>query len=78
MLSGNDPIAPSPAFSAFLGQGAVWCPINPRNGRSENQFILDAFDCSALIFHSSYLPPDREDQAEPHEARAGGLPGCNA
>jgi len=55
VLSGNDPVA----FSCVFGisrAGAVWCPINPRNEASENQFILDAFDCSALIFHSSFLP----------------------
>jgi len=55
ILSGNDPIA----FSCVFGisrAGCVWCPINPRNEASENQFILDAFDCEALLFHSSFLP----------------------
>jgi fatty-acyl-CoA synthase len=33
---------------------AVWCPINPRNEAAENRFVLDAFDCSCLIFHSNY------------------------
>ncbi len=53
ILSGNDPIA----FSCVFGisrAGAVWCPINPRNEAAENRFILDAFDCSLLIFHSAY------------------------
>lgn len=53
ILSGNDPVA----FSCVFGisrAGAVWCPINPRNEASENRFILDAFDCSLLIFHSAY------------------------
>jgi len=36
--------------------GAVWCPINPRNEAAENQFILDAFDCSLLLFHSGFAP----------------------
>ena len=34
--------------------GAVWCPINPRNEAVENKFILDQFDCSLLLFHSSF------------------------
>src|SRR5258707_2507376 len=55
ILSGNDPIA----FACVFGisrAGAVWCPINPRNEAAENRFILDAFDCSGLIFHSNYAP----------------------
>ena len=55
ILSGNDPIA----FACVFGisrAGAVWCPINPRNEAAENQFILDAFDCSLLLFHSSFAP----------------------
>ena len=35
---------------------AVWCPVNPRNEASENRFVLDAFDCSCLVFHSNYAP----------------------
>ena len=53
VLSGNDPIA----FACVFGisrAAAVWCPINPRNEAEENRFILDAFDCRALIFHSAY------------------------
>ena len=49
ILSGNDPVA----FACVFGisrAGAVWCPINPRNEAAENQFILDAFDCSLLLF----------------------------
>src|SRR5258705_2151 len=55
ILSGNDPIA----FACVFGisrAGAVWCPINPRNEATENQFILDAFDCSLLLFHSGFAP----------------------
>src|SRR5450432_1471357 len=55
ILSGNDPIA----FACVFGisrAGAVWCPINPRNEAAENHFILDAFDCTSLIFHSAYAP----------------------
>ena len=47
------------AFACVFGisrAGAVWCPINPRNETSENRFVLDAFDCAELIFHSSYAP----------------------
>ncbi|OKO72020.1 long-chain fatty acid--CoA ligase [Bradyrhizobium sp. AS23.2] len=53
ILSGNDPLA----FSCVFGisrAGAVWCPINPRNEAAENRFILDQFDCSLLLFHSSF------------------------
>ena len=55
ILSGNDPIA----FACVFGisrAGAVWCPINPRNEAAENQFMLDAIDCSLLLFHSSFAP----------------------
>ncbi|MBR0791102.1 long-chain fatty acid--CoA ligase [Bradyrhizobium manausense] len=55
ILSGNDPLA----FACVFGisrAGAVWCPINPRNEATENKFILDQFDCSALLFHSSFAP----------------------
>ncbi|MGY3546935.1 fatty-acyl-CoA synthase [Bradyrhizobium sp. USDA 4472] len=55
ILAGNDPLA----FACVFGisrAGAVWCPINPRNEAAENKFILDQFDCSALLFHSSFAP----------------------
>jgi fatty-acyl-CoA synthase len=55
VLSSNDAIAFSCVF-AISRAGAVWCPINPRNEAAENRFILDAFDCAALIFHSAYAP----------------------
>ncbi|MCP3465743.1 MULTISPECIES: AMP-binding protein [unclassified Bradyrhizobium] len=53
VLSGNDPLA----FACVFGisrAGTVWCPVNPRNEAAENQFILDDFDCSLLLFHSSF------------------------
>src|SRR5206468_1680264 len=52
VLSGND----ATAFACVFGisrAGAVWCPINPRNEAAENRFVLDAFDCTCLIFHSA-------------------------
>jgi acyl-CoA synthetase (AMP-forming)/AMP-acid ligase II len=55
ILSANDPTA----FSCVFGiarAGAVWCPINPRNGAAENRELLGLFDCTALIFQSSYAP----------------------
>src|ERR1700730_17321568 len=55
VLSGNDAVA----FTCVFGisrAGAIWCPINPRNEAAENRFILDAFDCGCLIFHSAYTP----------------------
>ena len=53
VLSGNDPVA----FACVFGisrAAAVWCPINPRNEAAENRFVLDAFDCQCLLFHSNY------------------------
>src|SRR6201990_42222 len=53
ILSGNDPLA----LRCVVGisrRGAVWCPINPRNEAAENKLILDGFDCSLLLFHSSF------------------------
>ncbi|MGA2551362.1 MAG: AMP-binding protein [Burkholderiaceae bacterium] len=55
VLSGND----AHAFACVFGisrAATVWCPVNPRNEASENRFVLDAFDCAALIFHSVYAP----------------------
>src|SRR6185369_11915625 len=53
VLSSND----AQAFACVFGisrAAAVWCPVNPRNEVTENRFVLDAFDCAALIFHSAY------------------------
>jgi acyl-CoA synthetase (AMP-forming)/AMP-acid ligase II len=55
VLSSND----ATAFACVFGlsrAGAVWCPINPRNEAAENGFVLDAFDCAGLLFHSAYAP----------------------
>src|SRR5262249_54288600 len=55
ILSGNDPVA----FACVFGisrAAAVWCPINPRNEAAENKFILEQFDCTLLLFHSSFAP----------------------
>jgi fatty-acyl-CoA synthase len=54
ILSGNDPVA----FACVFGisrAAAVWCPVNPRNEAAENQLILDAFDCSLLLFQTPSL-----------------------
>jgi fatty-acyl-CoA synthase len=53
ILSSNDPIA----FACVFGisrAGNVWCPVNPRNEVAENRFLLAAFDCRVLLFHSAY------------------------
>jgi len=53
VLSGND----ATGFACVFGisrAAAVWCPVNPRNEAAENRFVLDAFDCVTLIFHSAY------------------------
>lgn len=55
VLSSNHALA----FACVFGisrAGAVWCPINPRNEASENRYVLDAFDCACVIFHSTYGP----------------------
>ena len=55
VLSSNDALA----FACVFGisrAAAVWCPVNPRNETAENRYVLDAFDCSCLIFHSAYAP----------------------
>ena len=53
IISANDPIAFSCVFGVSRA-GAVWCPINPRNEAAENRELLNLFDCSAVIFSSSY------------------------
>ncbi len=55
VLSSNDPHAFATVFGISRA-GCVWCPINPRNEATENAFVLDAFDCVCLVFHSNYAP----------------------
>ncbi|OXM67600.1 AMP-binding protein [Amycolatopsis vastitatis] len=55
ILSGNDPIAFACVFGVSRA-GAVWCPVNPRNAAAENRDQLDLFDCTCLIFQSSFAP----------------------
>jgi acyl-CoA synthetase (AMP-forming)/AMP-acid ligase II len=53
IISGNDP----DAFTCVFGisrAGAIWCPINPRNEAAENRELLDLFDCTVVLFRSSY------------------------
>ncbi|WGX96629.1 long-chain fatty acid--CoA ligase [Nocardioides sp. L-11A] len=53
ILAANDPVA----FTCVFGisrAGAVWCPVNPRNEAAENRDLLDLFECTTLIFQSSY------------------------
>ena len=69
ILSGNDPVA----FACVFGisrAGAVWCPINPRNEAAENKFILEQFDCSLLLFHSSFAPMVEKIRPELSRLRA--------
>ncbi len=63
VLSSND----ATAFSCVFGisrAAAVWCPINPRNEVAENRYVLQAFDCVALLFHSHYAPMVQAMRAE--------------
>ncbi|MES2057829.1 MAG: AMP-binding protein [Pseudomonadota bacterium] len=62
ILSGNDPVAFAAVF-AISRAACVWCPINPRNEAVENAFVLDNFDCVALIFHSKFA--DLVDELRP-------------
>src|SRR5690349_24281515 len=55
ILSANDPIAFTCVFGISLA-GAVWCPINPRNEAAENRDLLDAFDCTCLIYQQAFAP----------------------
>jgi fatty-acyl-CoA synthase len=55
VLSGNDAMAFACVF-AISRAGAVWVPVNPRSEAAENRYVLDAFDCAALLFHSAYAP----------------------
>ena len=80
ILSGNDPVA----FCCVFGiarAGAVWCPVNPRNEAAENRALLDLFDCSCLIFQSSFTPlvariapdlPKHHHAGLPRRERPGG------
>ncbi|MGE3289505.1 MAG: long-chain fatty acid--CoA ligase [Pseudonocardia sp.] len=55
ILSANDPVA----FACVFGiarAGAVWCPINPRNGAAENRELLELFDCRTLIHQDAFAP----------------------
>ena len=53
ILSGNDPLAFASVFGISRA-ACVWCPINPRNEAAENAYVLDNFDCVALLFHSKF------------------------
>jgi fatty-acyl-CoA synthase len=69
VLASND----AQAFACVFGisrAGAVWCPVNPRNETSENRFVLDAFDCACLIFHSNYAPMVEQMRAELPKVKA--------
>jgi fatty-acyl-CoA synthase len=54
VLSGNDPVAFACVFGCRAPRRVV--PDQPAQRGGENRFVLDAFDCSCLIFHSNYAP----------------------
>jgi len=92
ILSANDPTA----FACVFGiarAGAVWCPINPRNGAAENRDLLELFDCRALLYQDGFstlvaeIAPELpwlttlvrfEDEFEPWLAAASGEPAAEA
>jgi fatty-acyl-CoA synthase len=53
ILSENDTMA-FVCVMAVSRAGAVWCPVNPRNEAAENAYVLDNFDCAALIFQGKF------------------------
>ena len=53
ILSSNDPVSFTTVFG-IARAGAVWTPINPRNEASEDRDLLDRFDCSVLLYQSSF------------------------
>ncbi|WP_308467075.1 AMP-binding protein [Rathayibacter soli] len=53
ILSANDPVAFATVFG-ISRVGAVWSPINPRSEASEDRELLDRFDCTTLIYQSSF------------------------
>jgi fatty-acyl-CoA synthase len=55
ILSANDALAFACVFGVSRA-GAVWCPINPRNEVAENREVLDAFDCSCLLYQRAFAP----------------------
>ena len=55
ILSANDPVAFTTVFGISRA-GAVWCPINPRNEATENQELLELFDCQVLLFQAAFAP----------------------
>jgi acyl-CoA synthetase (AMP-forming)/AMP-acid ligase II len=55
ILAANDPTAYVTLFG-IARRGAVWCPINPRNGAAEIRELLDLIDCSCLVFQRSFAP----------------------
>ncbi|WP_447777007.1 acyl-CoA synthetase [Variovorax boronicumulans] len=69
VLSSNDAMAFATVFGISRA-GCVWCPINPRNEASENAFVLDAFDCACLVFHSNYAPMVEQMRAQLPQLKA--------
>ncbi|WPG36170.1 long-chain fatty acid--CoA ligase [Variovorax sp. EBFNA2] len=69
VLSSNDAMAFATVFGISRA-GCVWCPINPRNEASENAFVLDAFDCTCLVFHSNYAPMVEQMRAQLPQLKA--------
>lgn len=53
VFSHNDPIA----YTCTLGilrAGMTLVPINPRNSKETNKYLLEFFDCEILFYHSAF------------------------
>jgi acyl-CoA synthetase (AMP-forming)/AMP-acid ligase II len=59
VLSSNDARAFLCVFG-FARAGVTWVPANPRLNLDDNQYLLDTFDCTVLIFHSDFVEMTRK------------------
>lgn len=53
VFSQNDPVA----YTCTLGilrAGMTFVPINPRNSKETNKYLLESFDCEVLFYHSAF------------------------
>ena len=53
VLSPNHPLAVAATLSLMRSE-VTWVPLNPRNSKQDNAYILDAFDCDILFYHSQF------------------------
>jgi acyl-CoA synthetase (AMP-forming)/AMP-acid ligase II len=54
ILSFNSSLGFQCAFGLHRA-GLAWIPANPRNSAKDTHYVLDAFDCRILVFHSAFV-----------------------